>query len=155
MLWARIDNRLVHGQVVESWLPYSNSRMLVVANDSLAKDELQQNIISLAVPSAIKLVFTDVDSTIQVLQKWQSKLAFLNTFLLFASCPDAKRAFDKGLFFEFLNIGNIHYAPGSKQICDHVALSREDANSLHYLLRKGVKLDFRCIPNSAVQVKDF
>jgi PTS system mannose-specific IIB component len=155
MLWVRIDNRLVHGQVVESWLPYSNSKLLVVANDTLAADELQQSIISLAVPSTIKLVFTEVNSTFKALKKWQNQLSMLNTFLLFASCPDARRAFDKGLFFDFLNIGNIHYSPGSKQICDHVALTREDASSLRYLLEKGVQLDFRCIPNSPVQVKDF
>ena len=35
-MWFRVDNRLVHGQVIEAWLPYTGARHLIVANDELA-----------------------------------------------------------------------------------------------------------------------
>ena len=53
MAWFRIDNRLVHGQVIEGWLPYLNAGHLIVANDALALDELQQQIMRLAIPGRV------------------------------------------------------------------------------------------------------
>lgn len=53
MLWFRIDNRLVHGQIIEAWLPHIRAKTLLVANDELAQDELRQEIMSLAVPSDV------------------------------------------------------------------------------------------------------
>ena len=52
-MWFRVDNRLVHGQVIEAWLPYTGARHLIVANDELAADALRQQIIELAVPQRI------------------------------------------------------------------------------------------------------
>ena len=48
MFWVRIDNRLIHGQVIETWIPFTNAKRLVVANDELAKDVLQQEIVVLS-----------------------------------------------------------------------------------------------------------
>ena len=44
MLWFRVDNRLVHGQVIEGWLPYVAARHLIVANDAMSADLLQQQV---------------------------------------------------------------------------------------------------------------
>ena len=60
MLWFRIDNRLIHGQVIETWLPYTQAGHLLVANDGVAQDSLQQSIMSMAVPSRIKLQFVSL-----------------------------------------------------------------------------------------------
>lgn len=152
-LWVRIDNRLVHGQVVETWLPYSNAKTLVVANDQLAEDVLRQELLRLAVPTGVHIFFSYVQkSAVQVadLESWQANA---DVFLLFASCEDAKRAYTNGLQFRVLNIGNIHYRQGKQQICDHIALDQADINCLRYLQEQGVQLDFRCLPNTDVHVK--
>ena len=52
-MWFRVDNRLVHGQVIEAWLPYTGAKHLVVANDELAGDVIRQQIIELAVPHRV------------------------------------------------------------------------------------------------------
>ena len=59
-MWFRVDNRLVHGQVIEAWLPYTGARHLIVANDELAADALRQQIIELAVPQRILTHFIPV-----------------------------------------------------------------------------------------------
>ena len=154
--WYRIDNRLVHGQVIENWIPYTRTRSIIVVNDELASDELQKEIIGLAVPNNLRIVFTSVRELMHTLDSVFNQGKGLNgAFFLFASCRDAKRAFEQGLHFEHLNIGNIHYGPGRKPVCDHVALSKEDAGCLRHLSREGVDLDFRCVPNTPVQVKEF
>jgi mannose/fructose/N-acetylgalactosamine-specific phosphotransferase system component IIB len=153
MYWVRIDNRLVHGQIIETWLPYLGSRVILVVNDELADDALRQEIIQLAVPSGVDLLFSRVDAVLSVLRAVDKSNTLKDVLLLFASCTDANRAYQAGLVFTSLNIGNLHYGPGKQQLCPHVALSSEDIGCLRYFSRQGVSLDFRCVPNDSTQVR--
>lgn len=151
MVWVRVDNRLVHGQVIETWLPYISARTLVVANDELAGDFLRQEIMKLAIPSGVTLLFSAVDEvvgTVKALTGDDDR----GVMVLFANCADARVAFVHGFGFESINIGNLHYGPGKQQICDHVALSDADSDCLHFFSDEGVKIDFRCVPNKTVKV---
>jgi len=152
MYWVRIDNRLVHGQIIESWLPFTQSKMIAVANDDLAKDSLRREIMGLAIPQGIQKAFLAVDEIKVFLTEKFGPRGEPDALVLFADCGDARRAHEKGLVFTRLNIGNLHYRPGKKQICAHVALGKEDLACLSYFSSKGVKLDFRCVPNEPVQV---
>lgn len=126
---------------------------MVVADDSLATDDLQQEIMSLAIPQTIESIFVSIEGLATEISRLHSENNSSSILVLFASCPDAKRAFDYGFGFDSLNIGNVHYAPGKKQISPSVALSDDDESCLKQLSKKGVKLDFRCVPNDPVQVR--
>ncbi|MEF2231914.1 MAG: PTS sugar transporter subunit IIB [Pseudodesulfovibrio sp.] len=149
MLLVRIDNRLIHGQVIEAWLPYTGAKTVIVANDELADDVLQQEIMSLAIPQTVSSVFVNVDKLVAAVEF----AAPTDVLVLFSNCSDARRAFDTGFSFHLLNIGNVHYLPGKKQISPSVALSDEDEGCLRHLSRRGVELDFRCVPNDPIQVR--
>ncbi len=144
---------MVHGQVIENWLPYANVTIILVVNDELAADDIQQTIVKLAIPQGIKLVFTFVENVLNALNQYWQNIGNGNAFLLFASCSDAKKAFELGLDFDYVNIGNIHYDTGKTQICEHIALSEEDRNCLRFFEENGINLDFRCIPNQQINVK--
>ncbi len=145
-MWFRVDNRLVHGQVIEAWLPYTGARHLVVANDELAADILRQQIIELAVPQRVLTHFIPVDG-----------LAFTlgvcgeNSFVLFANCQDARRANASGVIMETLNISNLHYGPEKTQVLPHVALSAKDRDDLRSMQQHLVQLDFRSVPTETVR----
>ncbi len=151
MFLVRIDNRLIHGQIIEAWLPYTGASTVIVANDELANDILQQEIMSLAIPQTISSLFVNVEKLAITIKETPGDPS--DMLVLFSSCSDAKRAFDCGFGFELLNIGNVHYSPGKKQISPSVALSDEDEGCLKHLSRKGVELDFRCVPNDPIQVR--
>ena len=151
--WFRIDNRLVHGQVIEGWLPYLGVRELIVVNDPLSRDELQQQIMRLAVPSRVALSFIPV---VDVKKRYD----FLNqggisALFLLANCFDARRVREQGVPMHALNIGNMHYGPGKRQICAHVAISDEDMNCLLFLEATGTALDFRCVPADSPVLEDW
>lgn len=148
MNWVRIDNRLIHGQIVEAWLPYTGGRSIIVANDDLAEDEMQQQIMSLAVPSRITCQFFKLSDLAGLTEEPASSY-----IVLFSNCMDAKSAYTQGFRFSALNIGNIHYSPGKKQIAPNVAVTEEDEGCLRFFAEHGVVLDFRCVPNEAVQVR--
>lgn len=146
MYWVRIDNRLVHGQVIEAWLPYFGAQTLVVVNDDLAGDSLRQEIMSLAIPQEVTIAFVTIGQAAAASVKGDA-------LILFATCADARQAFEGGLAFESLNIGNLHYAPGKKQVCAHVALSADDESCLEFFSRQGVRLDYRCVPGDSAQLR--
>ncbi|UZP68257.1 PTS sugar transporter subunit IIB [Desulfovibrio mangrovi] len=151
MQWVRIDNRLIHGQVIETWLPYTRAKRLLVVNDEMAADDLQQQIASLAVPGRIKADFIHVHSLKDYATKHAGEMQ--DTLVLVANCGDARRILENGFSFSVLNIGNLHYSPGKKQLCAHVAVTEEDEACLRFFCKRSVELDFRCVPNEPVQVK--
>lgn len=153
MTLVRIDNRLIHGQIIETWLPYTGAKIVIVANDELAGDTLQQEIMSLAIPQTVSSLFVSIEDLVDELEQIRPNKDYSSILILFSNCPDAKRAFDSGFGYDNLNIGNVHYSPGKKQISPSVALSDDDESCLKQLSKKGVELDFRCVPNDPVQVR--
>lgn len=147
MYWVRVDNRLVHGQVIEAWLPFTAARTLIVANNTLADDLLQQQIVSLAIPNRVQVHFlhiTDINAQLK-------KINDTDILILLANCQDAVQAFDAGVPMHTLNIGNLHYSENKLQIYPHVAVNKDDVACLKYLAGRDVCLDFRCIPSDSVQ----
>ena len=153
MVWYRVDNRLVHGQVIETWLPYTDASRLVVCNEKLAGDPFQQQILLLAVPSRIAVDFVPMSGLAALLKS--SAASNEKVLVLFATCADAQQAFSLGACITVLNIGNLHYGPGKLQLCAHVALDAGDVQCLSFFKEQGVELDFRCVPNDPVQVREW
>ncbi|MBU1000897.1 MAG: PTS sugar transporter subunit IIB [Proteobacteria bacterium] len=151
MFWVRVDNRLIHGQIIETWLPYTKSRTIIVANDDVCGDPLRQEIMSLAIPHHVDKAFVRVEATHEYMSRAYA-VDEPDVLVLFASCADARRAHESGLAFKSLNLGNMHYGPGKQQVCAHVALDGRDRTCLHYFADSGVVLDFRCVPSEHVQV---
>jgi mannose/fructose/N-acetylgalactosamine-specific phosphotransferase system component IIB len=151
MAFVRIDNRLVHGQIIESWLPVTRARMIMVVNDELAADHLRQEIMSLAIPSGVRILFLSVDGLMPFISR--NPLDTEDALVLFSNCRDAQSAYERGFGFANLNLGNMHYAPGKKQVCPHVALSKEDESCLDFFRDRGVRLDYRCVPGDTPQLR--
>ena len=146
MTWFRVDNRLVHGQVIEGWLPYVAARHLVVANDAMARDDLRQQITLRAVPQNVETHFVMLEALPATLQACGD-----DALVLFEDCKDARQASDAGIPMKSLNIGNLHYGPGKKQLLPHVAVSEQDSEDLRTLLDRCIQLDFRCVPSEKVR----
>ncbi len=152
MAFVRVDNRLVHGQIIETWLPFTHARTILVVNDELAADYLRQEIMSLAIPAGVRIEFLMVADIMGFLAR--NPLDAEDALILFSGCRDARAAYERGLGFGSLNLGNLHYAPGKKQVCPHVALSKEDETCLDFFRDKGVRLDYRCVPSDPQQLRN-
>lgn len=152
-MWFRVDNRMVHGQVIEAWLPYLQVKRLIVVNDAVAEDIYQQQIMQLAIPGRIKVSFVDLDSVKALFD--QLSAAGEQALFVMKDCHDAKEVFAHGVSMGTLNVANMHYAPGKKQICPHVAASDEDLACLRFFKERHIDLDFRCVPGENPRVEDW
>lgn len=153
MIWFRIDNRLIHGQIIEAWLPYLDAGVLVVANDELAGDEIRQEIMRLAIPERISAFFLSVKQAVQKYGELNARN--VSTLFLFNNCRDVLAMVEQGVAIGVVNVGNMHYATGKHQICQHVAASDADLNCFDALSGHGVELDFRCVPSDTPVLKEW
>ncbi|MDL2316104.1 PTS sugar transporter subunit IIB [Desulfovibrio sp. OttesenSCG-928-A18] len=152
MLWFRLDNRLVHGQIIEGWLPYLDARELVVVNDCLAVNHIHQEIMRLAIPGRIQVHFVPIAGVRLVYERIVTD--DVPCLFLFADCKDAARLVaEEGIAIPVLNIGNMHYAKGKLQLCAHVAASDEDLHCMRFLRDKGTRFDFRSVPGDDSKVE--
>lgn len=141
---TRIDNRLIHGQVLETWLPYVHADCIVVANDDVAATPLKRMMMESSVPSRIKVEIGTVAEIAALFAT--ARLDPCKVLLLFGSTGDALRAFHAGLSYEQLNLGNLHAGEGKTRLSCTIFLDPADLDDLEQLEQAGVKITARCIP---------
>src|SRR5690349_13292108 len=103
----RIDDRLVHGQVVEGWLKNLRINHIVVASDSVAADDTQKALYMLAVPNGVALDCLPVPD---VAAAWQAGAWSMDRVLVLVSSPeDALRLLQGGAPVRSVNVGGLHF----------------------------------------------
>lgn len=140
---ARVDERLMHGQVSVGWVPHLQATVVVVANDRLAADPLLSGICQ-ACSSGVRVEVVPVAEAVR--RAAGADWSLETVIVLFENLQDAWRAIDAGLAVARLNLGGLRHDAGSLCICDGVTLDNEDCTILRDFVRRGVELDVRLMP---------
>ena len=144
VILARIDDRLIHGQVVEGWVNFLKATCILVADDTVAANPLQRAIIEISVPEGLKVIIGNVEEICGKLLS--SSLDAERAILLFSNPGDALRSFEAGLSFSSVNLGGLHFVPGKRKIMDVCAVNDADLEALKAILRRGVKISIQTVP---------
>ena len=142
---ARIDNRLIHGQVLESWVPHTRANCIVVASDSLAALPMQKLLMKAAVPKGIRVEIESVEMASQLIGS--REMAGSRILVLFSTSADSLHAYQLGMGFEELNLGNMHGGEGKIRVSCTLALDEEDVQNLRCLEEGGVHIVSQCFPS--------
>ncbi|MBW2093029.1 MAG: PTS sugar transporter subunit IIB [Deltaproteobacteria bacterium] len=142
---VRVDCRLIHGQILEAWVPVIQADCLIVANDEAARDKIRRMVMEMAVPSYIEVAIMPIKEAAQEMEngRWENKRAIL----LLISCTDALELYNAGLKYSRLNLGNLHFSSDKKQITYSIALDKSDVRSLTLLKNQGVEVEIQNAPN--------
>ena len=143
----RIDDRLIHGQIVTAWISGSKANTIMVADDKAAKDSLQQTMLKFAVPSGIKLIINSIEDAAKTLNDPLIKEAVL---LIVRNPKCAYELLLKGVSVQSVNVGNISNSKsekGRKKLLQFIFVEPEDVEYLKKIYDMGIKLDVRAIPN--------
>lgn len=148
IIFARIDDRLIHGQVMTKWVKGYNCNSIFVIDDPLAKDEFMKNIYIVSASTAnITLKILTVDDSIKLWEKDQ--FDGFKVILLFKNIKTVKDTIAKGLPIKKLNIGGIAKSADRKFIIPTVSLNKEETESLLELEKNyGVEIFFQTVPES-------
>ena len=141
---VRVDSRLVHGQIVEAWVPHTGATVLVVLNDQAAASRVTRSIMGMCVPVGLAVVVGRISDAAAIGARLD--LAERTAIVLVATPRDALAVYEAGLTFARLNLGNLHFAPGKRQVTTCVSLGDDDRAALRALEERGVTIEAQAVP---------
>ena len=144
---ARIDTRLLHGQVATNWTKATHPNRIIVVSDSVSKDELRKKLIEQAAPPGVRAHVIPLDKLVQVYN--DPRFGDTKALLLFETPQDALAVIEKGVKISELNIGSMAHSVGKVQINNVLSLDQEDVEVYKKLRDLGVKFDVRKVSNDS------
>ena len=152
ILLFRVDDRLIHGQVVEGWFHYLHPDCVVVADDEAAGNPFQRNLMELVVPYGIRADILTIEETVQRYQ--DGAFAKCRAIVLFRLPQNALKAVHLGLPIDRLNLGGLHGTGHTRYLDKGVIASEEDMQDLQKILDSGIHVEVRSVPSEpAVNLK--
>lgn len=150
IVFSRVEERLIHGQVAYSWNSALQFDAFVVIDDASAKDEFMRSLLEMACPRGKKVFIYDEQTAIENINTIKKRL-----FLIAKSPLTFLHLYEAGIHFEHLNIGSIHIKPNKKEIYQTVCVSDEEIEALHALMNAGITCEIQKLPSdSKKNVKD-
>lgn len=146
---ARIDDRLIHGQVATRWTKESRVSRIVVVNDEVAKDSVRSTMLKSVAPPGVTAHVVNVEKMIRVYNN--AEYAGERMMLLFTNPTDVVRLMKAGVDFKSINIGGMAYKDGKQMITSAVSVDDKDIAAFKALDAKGIELDVRKVSNDARQ----
>ncbi|MGX2974013.1 PTS mannose transporter subunit IIAB [Ursidibacter arcticus] len=146
---ARIDDRLIHGQVATRWTKESKVSRIVVVNDDVAKDSVRSTMLKSVAPPGVTAHVVNVEKMVRVYNN--PEYAGERMMLLFTNPTDVLRLSDAGVDFKSINIGGMAYKDGKKMITSAVAVDEKDIEAFKVLNERNIELDVRKVSNDSRQ----
>ena len=144
---ARIDDRLIHGQVITTWVKNFDIEQVIIGNDKVANDTVQQSVLTMAAPPDLKVVVFGVDKFIEVLKKAEIKR---RTMLLFTNSIDVNRLVESGLKLEKLNVGGMRMQEGRRNLSRAVAVTPDEEQAFRSLINNNVTVEIQMVPKDPI-----
>ncbi|MDL4556430.1 PTS galactosamine transporter subunit IIB [Escherichia coli] len=144
ILLTRIDNRLVHGQVGVTWTSTIGANLLVVVDDVVANDDIQQKLMGITAETyGFDIRFFTIEKTINVIGK---AAPHQKIFLICRTPQTVRKLVEGGIDLKDVNVGNMHFSEGKKQISSKVYVDDQDLADLRFIKQRGVNVFIQDVP---------
>ena len=147
ILLTRIDNRLVHGQVGVTWTSTIGANLVVVVDDVVAGYEIQQKLMGITAETyGFGIRYFTIEKTINVI----AKAAPHQKIFLICRTPDTvRKLLEGGVPLKDVNVGNMHFSEGKKQISSKVYVDEKDINDLRFIRDQGINVFIQDVPGDS------
>jgi PTS system mannose-specific IIB component len=141
---CRIDDRLIHGQVVTSWVKQTNANRIVIVDNPLKKDSFMQKILRAAAPSNIKVDVLDEEEGINFLKEDSPEG---EKVLILVKVPEILEVLiDGGVELQKIILGGMGSKSGRKKFNKNVSASQEEVETMRRIIKKGSSIYFQLVP---------
>lgn len=138
---ARIDDRLIHGQVATRWTKETNVTRIIVVSDEVAADTVRKTLLTQVAPPGVTAHVVDVAKMIRV---WNNpKYAGDRVMLLFTNPTDVERVVEGGVNIKSVNIGGMAFRQGKTQVNNAISVDEKDIEAFKKLNERGIELEAR------------
>ncbi|PEF43846.1 PTS mannose transporter subunit IIAB [Bacillus cereus] len=142
---ARVDSRLLHGQVATAWTKSTNPNRIIVVSDAVSRDDLRKKLIEQAAPPGVKANVIPINKMIEVAK--DSRFGNTKALLLFETPLDVLKVIDGGVDIKEVNVGSMAHSTGKVVVSKVLSMGREDVDAFEKMEEKGVRFDVRKVPN--------
>ena len=141
---VRMDNRLIHGQILVSWNSEMQIDHLIVTNDVVANDNLQVTLLKAVTPIGSKVSVLTIDDCVKYCNSPEAQDEKI--FIIAKFPEDGMMLVKKGLKIPVLNLGNQAYVKGSKKLSNTVFLTESGVKALKEIHDMGIRITCRMMP---------
>jgi mannose/fructose/N-acetylgalactosamine-specific phosphotransferase system component IIB len=141
----RIDDRLIHGQVVVGWGQPLNVQFIVLVDDEVAASEWEQELYRMGVPPEMDVYFLNVNDAIASLERYRADPR--HGILLTGDIETMRRLVDGG-GIPNVNLGGIHHRTGRTQRLRYVFLNNDEESALRDIATRGVNISAQDVPGA-------
>lgn len=144
---ARIDDRLIHGQVATRWTKETRVSRIIVISDEVAADTMRSTLLKQVAPPGVTAHVVDVAKAVRVYNN--PKYANDRVMLLFTNPTDVLRVVREGVAINSVNIGGMAYKIGKKQLTNAVSVDDQDVSAFRELNERGIELEVRKVASDS------
>ena len=146
---ARIDTRLLHGQVATTWTKMTKPDRIIVCSDGVAQDELRKTMIVQAAPPGVHVHVVPIKKIIEIAH--DTRFGNTKAMLLFETPQDMLRALEGGVEIKEANLGSMAHSVGKVVVTSAVAMDEDDVKTLEAIRDHGTKFDVRKVPADSAE----
>lgn len=143
IIFARVDDRLIHGQIVQAWLPELNVDEILIPCSKGKESCLNRGLLRLSLPYEYELTILDSHACARYAANSKRRI-----FLLMGSLQEFTELIEDGLHIKTLNIGGMHFKEGAQKLDENVFLDQTDKHFLKLIRDLGINIETRAVPNS-------
>ena len=142
----RVDDRLVHGQVVVGWAQALGAEHVVLVDDRISASEWERELYALAMPPGLLLTIASVEESLKDVRRWI--VAHERTIVVTADVSTVARLCETAPDITQVNVGGMHAGVGREQRLPYVFMSRAEADALRQLESRGVSVTAQDVPTA-------
>lgn len=149
IVWCRVDDRLIHGEVVTAWTPYTHANRIVIVDDEVAKDDFNKRVLKSLAPAGTQVAVLTVAGATKALQK--DPKPGERVLLLTKSPIVFEQLLDGGVAIKQVNLGGMGIRGERKPFVNNVSASPEEVDSIRRMKNeKGVDVFYQLVPEQKV-----
>lgn len=151
LLLVRIDDRLIHGQVMTAWMKTLPAKRIIIIDNKVVKDEFMISVLEMAAPSGVKVEVYSEEKAIDLLKGGLS----VPTIILVKTPVTLKSIIDAGVKIPAINIGGMGMSAGRKKLFKNISATKEEREVLKDFVDRGIDVKIQIIPaEKIVEVKN-
>lgn len=140
----RIDDRMIHGQVVMSWIRHTASDAVYLIDDAVAADMGMIEILLAAAPANLDVKILSIKQALQDYGKWE--ISNKRILIIVRSPNTIVKMIEGGASIQSVNLGGLGMEPGKKRLYKNVSVSKKERKDLVFLVKQGINIYIQMIP---------
>lgn len=140
---VRLDDRLVHGQLLNNWCTYENITEIIVVNEEVASNSIRKTFMEISVPEDIKIIFC---GTLKALEIYEEECEYENVIMVFGNPFEVLEFIEGGGKISSLNIGGISFKKNKEKVSTTLYVDEQEIEALKRITNYNVEIEIRILP---------